>query len=376
MVSKYDITDVSMYSEGTHMKNVSLKSGRGKKIDAISKSIERTTDLKTLSDFGTYAINECYIDLTLDKLREIDGDKDLQERYILNRAKFLEKGYTNIFIVKLRTDSRLDELDYEYLTSLLGWTMNDIYVMPTLEFENVSGAERYEIYDEFVTKMLDMKGRMIKISDLNVGVMIPSFYSRRRIANLFGLYEDVEHNFVAVDFNNQRIDSKPSGVTSTVRKYFDDKKEEKTFFYGVNVKPWPKATGLAGDPTDALDVHSIHLSFNATGPTHSNPRRIILSPGWDSLGRAFDPDDYSYHKMSDERIKSVYIDWMESNYRIELSPIFEENATKPSYAYVKRMNFQRANEELAHLSGAIRNSDSDALRNVISRMPEKMRRAI
>ena len=149
MVSNYEITNPQYASESSVSsipKNVTLKVG-GHSLDRFSKCTERTTDIRTLENVpGQKVLNECYIDLTLTKLRELDSDREAQDRYILSRSKFLDRGMINVVVIKLRLEEgdALDEMDYGYLNSLLSWRRNDIYLMPILEFgksiDALSGA--------------------------------------------------------------------------------------------------------------------------------------------------------------------------------------------------------------------------------------------
>ena len=104
-MARYTISDVKTY-EGDNMsdaKTVTLRVG-GRKVDSLCKAVERTTDLKTLNGLGNGIINECYIDLTLDKLRELDDDTDAQTAYIKSRSRFLDSDNLRIMVIKLKLE--------------------------------------------------------------------------------------------------------------------------------------------------------------------------------------------------------------------------------------------------------------------------------
>jgi len=370
MVNSYEIFDVKKI-EGTRLNNVTLRTRMGS-LKNISKSIERTTDLKTLSrTSGGDVINECYIDLTLDMLRKIDGDRQSQENYIYSRAKFLEKGYLNVFIVKLRVGNgqKLEKEDYEYLNTLLGWSMNSMYIMPTLEFDGSIPRELHiPFYNDFVDNMLKVKEAW-GLGNINVGAMIPSFYPQRRVGSLLDKYNVNKSDpvFIAVDFNNSRIDARPGDVVNKVLAYLDSKDAEKTFLYGVNVKSYKKGETIAS----ALDVHSVHLAFNSIGPTHSPPRKVVIvANDWASAGKIYQHKDYSYHRLDEIPIRDEYIDWMEKSYGVELSTDFTENKSGNVYTGTRRYNFEHANKELFRISDAIKKNDKDALKSLFERKPE------
>ena len=370
MVVKYRIGNVSIVEgspEFSSPRNVTLEAN-GHKLDHLSKCIERTTDTQTLKNTADgKVLNECYIDLSLNKLRELDSDRSAQDQYILNRSKFLNNNLINVLMVKLRIEGEqtLVDADYDYLNALLSWSRNDIYVMPLLEFEDKSRTDRIEMYDSFVNRMLKEKKSWIS-DDVNIGVSIPQIYSRRKIEDLFKLYSDEDSTFIAVDFNNGRMD-KPSDITGTLLKHFNTLKEEKFFMYGVNVKPYKRGA----ENTSAWDIYMVHGAFNAIGPTHSKPRTMVLPGDWSSIGRIFDPETVEY-KVIDDSHRDVFIKWMSDNYGIELDKDFKRNS-KSLYPYLKRYNFQSSNDVLGEFSRAIRNNDDDYVRKMQDAVPDEMK---
>ena len=371
-VRRYTIGDVKPYDgdSKSNAKNVTL-SVNGKKLDHISKCIERTTDLKTLKNMSkSQTLNECYIDLTLNKLRELDDDRDAQNKYIIGRSKFLDEGYVNILIVKLKLEDNqnLDNNDFGYLNSLLNWSKNDIPVMPILQFENgVEQPDQIKRYMEFVEKMLSLRSSYDSVD--NLAMSIPVYVPRRRIEKLFGLYDTVNPTFIAVDFNNGRIDSKPDGILDTVQAYFKDIKEEKTFFYGINVKPYKNGSSASS----ALDIQSVHWSLNAIGPTHQSARKAVILPtDWSAAGKVFDIDSISYSKFIDDRFLNPFIEWVDKSYQVTLHKDYSKNE-KSTYSYLKRYNFQNTNTELTKVSDALIKGETEVINDVISKLPEELK---
>ena len=191
-------------------------------------------------------------------------------------------------------------------------------------------------------------------------------YPRRNIGGLFELFSDVDPTFVAVDFNNSRMD-RPSDVTGTILKHFDQNNEENTFLYGVNVKPYKRGA----ENTSAWDIYMVHGAFNAIGPTHSKPRSIVLPADWNKMGRMFDSDSVEY-RVIDDSLRDSFIEWMKDGYDIDLDIDFKKNDTS-LYPYLKRYNFQMSNGVLMDFSDAIRNNDSEKIEEMISVMPEEMK---
>ncbi|WP_400236449.1 hypothetical protein [Methanomethylophilus alvi] len=370
MVAKYRIMDVTTVEGSPNYsapRNVTLEAN-GHRLEHLSKCTERTTDIQTLKKTSDgKVLNECYIDLSLNKLRELDSDRYAQDQYILSRSKFLDRNLINVLMVKLRIegDQTLCDDDYEYLNSLLSWSRNDIYVMPLLEFDDKKRTDRVEIYDDFVKRMLLEKKSWISDS-INIGMSIPQIYPRRNISDLFRLYSDENPTFVAVDFNNSRMD-KPSDITGTLLKHFITMKEEKFFMYGVNVKPYKRGA----ENTSAWDIYMVHGAFNAIGPTHSKPRAMVLPGDWNNIGRIFDSETVEY-KVIDDQHRDMFIEWMSDNYEISLDKDFKRNG-KSLYPYLKRYNFQSTNGVLGEFSRAIRESDEDYVRKMQDAVPDEMK---
>jgi hypothetical protein len=370
MVAKYRISNVSIVEGSPKFsspRNVTIESN-GHRLDHLSKCTERTTDVQTLKNTTDgKVLNECYIDLSLNKLRELDSDRSAQDQYILSRSKFLNNSLINVLMVKLRIEGEqtLVDADYEYLNSLLSWSRNDIYVMPLLEFEDKKRIDRVKTYDLFVKKMLEEKKSWIS-DDMNIGMSIPQIYPRRNINDLFKLYSDEDPTFIAVDFNNSRMD-KPSDITGTILKHFNILNEEKFFMYGVNVKPYKRGV----ENTSAWDIYMVHGAFNAIGPTHSKPRAMVLPGDWSNIGRIFDPDSIEY-RVIDDAHRDVFIDWISANYDVELNKDFKRNS-KSLYPYLKRYNFQSTNDVLWKFSRAIRDSDDDYVRKMQDVIPDEMK---
>lgn len=371
MAGKYSISDVNIASDdngSSIVKNVKL-SVNGRSISNISKCTERTTDSRTLKmlDHGS-VINECYIDLTLDKLRELDDDRYAQERYIMSRSKFLDKGMINTLIVKLQVGpgQNIENQDYEYLNALLNWGRNDIYIMPIIDYTDKSlRVTKPELYINFVKTMLAEKESWIR-SNCNIGMSVPVYFPRAQIGNLFKVYSDEKPTFVAVDFNNSRMD-KPGDTVGTILKHFRDENEEKTFFYGINVKPYKKGQ----ENTSAWDIYLAHGSFNAIGPTHSKPHAVIAPAEWGKMGRIFDQKTVQYTTV-DNPHRDDFINWVDSTYEITLDTDYNKNE-RGLYTYLKRYNFQHANDVLFQFSDAVRKSDNDFIQNMINVMPDEMK---
>ncbi len=366
----YRISDVRPYDgdRNSFAKNVLLRVG-DKRANAISKTVERTTDLKTLRASAHDAMNECYIDLTLDKLREIDGDTYLHESYIRARSRFLDEDNIRMFVIKLRIEQTqaLDRLDYDYLLSLLSNRSNDLPIMPLLEFgDGVETPIQISTYNEFVDNVLRLRSSYPRLKE--IAMSVPIYYPRRQILGLFKKFEDIGPTFVAMDLNNKRVDSVSNTKFDTIKAHFLEEKEENTFLYGINVKPYKNG----GDSASALDVQSMHWSFNAIGPTHRRfVKRLIIAKDWRGAGRVYDPGTMEYTRLVGERL-SGFIEWVDEGYGFRFDEDYSRNE-KSSYAYLKRYNYHLANEGLAEISESLNKGETEMVDEAFDRLPMGVR---
>jgi hypothetical protein len=385
MARKYKIENPRDFSdEEAYLRDVTLTNDI-KTVEGYCKGLENSIDGKTIDRIESKGlINESYVKLDLKKLRSIDSDPDEQQRFISSKTKFLDKNMMNIFMIELELykDDILDDQDYKYLHALLSWSKNDLYVMPKLKFIDSVGDKRIEIYDDFVKQMLSCKERASN-SSINVGVMIPNYYSRRCVSDLFNIYKRAgeDPDFVSLDFAAKRVDdSSRIGVAEEIRDHFSQRTDGNTkkdeakryFLYGFNVKPYNR-----GEPelATAFDFQTVNCSFNSIGPMHSIQKSVILPNNWYYAGRVFE-EDLLYHRLSDQDSQKLYIDWVDANYEKKLSNNFDDNMGISLYNYTKRYNFERMNNKLFEVSGSLRENDDKSLKNITKTMPDSLRNIV
>lgn len=383
MVLSYEVKDVNIYAEKVFMRYARLKVG-SRSQETFAKSISPEIDRKVLSriekGIGTL-INEIYLNLDLQKLREIDNDEDKQDRFIRENTKFLERNCINVIFIKLivREGDNLTQGDIEYINDLLLWETNSIYVVPILEFEgDIDKPRRVEIYDQFVKDILDMKERSVPGS-LRVGLSIPSYYPRKKIENLFSLYENEnkEPAFICVDFANQRIsDRKRIGILPAINRHFLDESNEKYFIYGLNVRPYKRGENI---PL-AEDLLLVECGFNAFGPVHGKKGVRRFFPArtcWDHYPKLFWKMDYLYYPLSDDEKRKQWLTWRSELYDTDIEDDFKK-ASKGAAITIKRFNHLALNEELKELADGVRSGDSDLINQKLEnkRIPDTVARGI
>ena len=391
MVMKFSMDGSELpatYKNGTSVINIpEMKVGSGKRIEGLCKCTERITDLSTLKRIDGYSgriLNECYIDLTLDKLRELDDDSEAQNTYICRRSKFMDRGMVNVLMIKIRMpqDASLTDQDYDYVNNLLAWDSNDIYVMPLLEFDDsgdgkMGHPEATLKYEEFVRRMLEELPSWFS-SDLTIGMSVPQYYSRRRLEKvLFGeIYKDHDPRFAAIDFRNSRL-SKPGSTLKTVLRHYMNEMnaaDRRPFFiYGVNVKPYRKGTSKS----EAWDIYTAASGFSAVGTTHMKPHPVFApaDEGWAGAGKVYCADEISYLRMENENDHLPLKEWIDDNYGIDIrdgSPGIAGRA----YPYLRRFNFEKANGTLERLTVASKEGDIREIDGVLDKRPEELVRPL
>ena len=175
MVTNYSISDVAIDEGEAFLRVVRLSAG-AHSFDGLSLSSSPAfTSHSDVPDVRT--MNEGYLVMNLSKLREIDGDGDAHDRYVRHRFRGLEGNQVNLCLVNLIVNhgEKVERPDVEYLNDLLLWPQNDVYVPPTLTFgDGIGSAERMDIYDSFVERILETKRATIP-GNLRVACLIPSF---------------------------------------------------------------------------------------------------------------------------------------------------------------------------------------------------------
>jgi hypothetical protein len=370
-MKNYVISDPRPYEgdKGSYAKNVVL-TANSKKVSGLGKSLERTTDSTTLGGLDDNVINECYIDLSLDKLRKLDNDMYARQSFMRSRLRFLGSANLRIFVIKLRIESgqRLEDPDYGYLLSLLDWKYNDLPLMPVLEFaETFETPDQIRIYDEFVRTMISRRNSYSRLDDM--AMSIPIFFPRRRLGDLFDLYGDIGPTFVAMDLDNKRVDSIPDGRYDAVLGHFREQKEERTFLYGMNVKPCKDGKENAS----ALDVQSLHWSFNAVGPTHYRfIRKLVISDSWETAGRIYDPGSIGYIPIDEGHLQG-FQDWVDDRYGFRFDEDYSKNV-RSTYPYIQRYNFAKANQELMEISESLKRGETEMVDEAYDLLPAGARK--
>ncbi|AKG91894.1 hypothetical protein GAH_00771 [Geoglobus ahangari] len=367
MSRSYSIKKVEIVDDPVFLKVAKLEVF-DKKIENFTRSVDRYTYKKTLEcslrEFDSL-INEIHIRMDLETLRKIDNDPDEQKKFIYRNVRFLDyKKLINIFLLKIiiKKNEKIEKKDLEYINSLLLYQLNDIYVVPILEFEGeIDKPTRVQIYNKFVEELLKEKNTVNP--NLRIAISIPSYYPRRRLDSLFSLYEieNKEPTFIVVDFAYQRAtDPSRIGIIPTINSYFLENNNEKYFIYGFNVKPYKK-----GEQTPlSEEIMLIESGFNAVGAPYKNKKiKLAFSPRtWDHLNKIFQNTDYKYHPLSEKDKRLLLENWLQQflEFNVNLKEV-KSTVNK----YVRQYNFYSLNKEFLQISEKIWKSELEVLEEQI-----------
>ena len=367
MSRSYNISRTEIIEEPIFMRVVELNSLK-KKVNNLTRSVDnytyKTTLEKALGEFNTL-INEIYLKMDLETLRKLDDDPEELKKYVSRHVRFLNNNLINIFFIKLALNEgdKIERKDIEYLNGLLLYQLNDIYVIPVLEFRGeVDKPKRIEMYNNFVISLLEEKNT--SRPDLRVAITVPAYYPRRRLDKLFSLFsnENKEPTFVVVDFAHQRpTDPSRIGIIPTINNYFLENGIEKYFIYGFNVKPHKKGQY---DPI-AEELLLIESGFNAVGGAYKpGDVRIIIPPQkWEHLNKLFDKGDYKYYPLSENNKREELHTWLEQylNFEVDFGQV-----KSTINRYVRQYNFYQLNSEFSTLSEFIWKGDVDGIKSRVA----------
>lgn len=371
MVNKYTVKDTKTFEEEAFMR-VSTLTVSSKKQSSISKSLDRRfLDKKVFNSVmsSSGAINEIYLNMDLNQLRTMSNDDILFDRYMATNSSFLNTQAMNVFFVNLRVGSedKISDEDIKDLNHILTWGINDIYLMPTVEYDGIDRKDELKLYEEFCKRMIDCKDTFVP-GNLNLGINVPSFYRYKDLDNLFKVYskENTQPTFVSVDFARTGFnDSKRKGIVGSINSYYKDKKIEDYFLYGFNVRNYKKKT--LNPVSDEMMI--ARSGFNTMGAPHYGQSKRIIPPTTQltQLGVVFNRDDYCFHQLTDNYQLARFVEWSSDfEYEFDITGDLPKEAPRIR-PVMKKYNLCMENEEFSDISQAIRKSDSDHLRDKLKR---------
>ncbi len=370
MVNKYNVKDTQTYEEQTFLRTSTL-SVPDKRQHTIAKSLDKRFMDRNVFDSivnSNNVINEIYLNFPIDKIVwYIDHPTDLRN-YLYSNSKYLSGGAINILFVNVDMghSTEISSEHIIFLNNLLTQNVNDIYVMPTLQFDGLPKPAEIREYSKFVTKMINYKNSLTP-GNLNIGLNVPSYYLESDLKGLFDLYskEHAEPTFVSVDFNHAGIDDDDCKDTiDAINGHYKKEGIEDYFLYGFNVR-----THLRSKNNPVSDeMIMARRGLNAVGAPHyshgfgrSEPITQV-----NQLGTVFDRDDYRYHLLTEQKQMDAFLEWSHDfNYNFDINNLAEYG--KDIKSIVPKYNLWTVNAEFFDVSYAIRKNDTDLLRTMMQK---------
>jgi hypothetical protein len=243
---------------------------------------------------GWYPVSEVYVKLTLDKLREIDGDKDLQSAFIRDHLRPLD-GTLGLPILRLclRKGQEVTESDIQYLCCLfppppcLTATVPFLFryenkenergeSVPNLRESSLEPVDPDE-YLAFVERFIARAGPSYS-RELAIGV--PPNFTPGDVPRLLRAYRDYGSPLAIVDaFGSTTYELYPvvrslKGVGSKGKSYsLQELFGDNHAFYALDSKPYVSLKG------DVAASHLLQLDggYSSFGPRHT-VRTLIKKP--------------------------------------------------------------------------------------------------
>ncbi len=372
MAENYKVSNIRVDDSQALVRVAELHAG-GVKYDGLAHSFGPRYSVSSEPE-GVRSINEGYLVLSLEQLRQLDHDPGKQDAYIRRQLRSPEAGRLNVLFVNLvlAKGASIGSNDIEYLNDLLMWDKNHLYVVPTVTFpDGLEPQARLDDYESFVKDLLKVKNGTVS-GKLRIGVTIPSFYghgSVRGLLNLFGDENDAPV-FVAVDFQNSRVGKLSiAQKVAFVHRYFKtEEKTDKYFVYALRAKGRKRGEC----PATAEDVATMLAGINAMGGPHN------LAPGggrypftWQALV-GLSRESHTYDRVvGSPKIRSAFLKYVKESTTVP-PPNFSVLAAEGDSKFVTHLrNFNRRmlNTEGSELSTEVSESDRSALKKRLGGKP-------
>lgn len=327
MAGSYRISEVTRNEEYALLR-VSSVEAEGSVVSDLNRAVSNRFPQSFINN--TYvphignSFYEVFLRASLSQMREIDGSETERLKFINRRfpPMIAQDNLTGgpllpviiMMIDFLPGDSFLDG-DIEFISDILTWGPNKIFVTPLIKFDDaIPDERRVVIYNDFVRRLLGAKNR---VSDrIRVAASVPAFYPRRNLEELLNLYSDENRSadMVFLDFKRERITSpRIIGKVDRIHSYFNAESTENYYIYGFNVKPHKRGA----ETPDAEDIGCFLRGINAIGNMYrvNNISRVFIPDTleWKDLPRVFNNGMYKYTRLNDPTARNELIEWADIN---------------------------------------------------------------
>lgn len=259
---------------------------------------------------GWSPISEVYARITLDKLREIDGDTGRQTDFIRRNLTPLS-GTAGVAILKvlLPEGQNLSAKDVEYLGHLLPPPNCSLVTVPLLYRYRVSDKGRIVEgraldVDEYLPFAKEFVGTCAAVGTKTLGLSLPVNIPHRKIPTLLAAYKDVKIPIAVIDGAGGNLD----GMNAQIRALIGSTKMdahslrqrcgEDFALYAFDTKPYRGRKEIVA----AVNLLLMDRGFSAFGRRHTIHMKLPPAPAGavpaPRPGRIAFPTELAYARAS------------------------------------------------------------------------------
>jgi hypothetical protein len=271
----------------------------------------------------TYIFTESYVKVTTDKLRQIDGNRDLQRQFVLENLVAYQESNLLVFLkVLLKEGEKFSGNFVSHIIDILSAPENTIIIPPLLYNFKVSKSGRLiptapvepQSYLDFLRELL---GSLSSQGIKQVGINVPSNIPRSSVPEILALFKDFDTPTAILDANGKtNVDSfliqrSLVGIGSDNSYNLRQKQDEKYMLYSFDSKPYRGR----GDIVPAMNVLQLDSGFSTFGSRHTIRMKPPPTPppGVELPSRILYNQEYSYYKTTVPDAIEAFKHWREEN---------------------------------------------------------------
>ncbi len=329
MPQKIDIKIENFYKKNDlYTKYASIKIGSRGYVPLFPAINPRRVHYNTLKSLTQPIPIENYIEIPIEKLREMDSDQEKQKAFITEKLDNIS-GSTTLFITKLLVKNhKIEDKDVDYLVDLLNFPSNDIMVTPLVyHYATTTPSEHFpkgknvptkgisfDSYLPFVKTFLE-KAEKRHIESFSL--TLPNNLSHTDLEKLLTAYKDYDTKIAVIDAKGSKITQlapQISKLISSDEKLYTlpQKNKENFVLYSFDCIPY---TAHLREVAPAENIVQYWSGFSWFGPRHTifggGESKVIPPP------RLYGSDRYGYVKHDSKEYaneKKEFDEWFEKTY--------------------------------------------------------------
>ncbi len=297
-------------------------------------------------------INEVYINTSAQELKNVNNNKDIEEKWKVKIYAHVKKNINsfNIPLIKIPYDNILKRNSknvLETLTDEIYLNPNiDIIVPPIIEFDD--GDLKYldilKIYENIINTFIETIESIT--GENKIAFFIPHYLSRTKIAHMLEFYvkQFGSDSLIIVDING--LFEKSASTIFFIMRKMRELKEESFSLYGFNQKP-NKRSGISVPSQDFL-AFTNGISYVGQSHVKSKLSKDILKT-YKPEYKIFNESDLLYYPLAQGYPSTNFKNWVGNK--------------KISYEIVKRYNNKNTEIKTLELSNDANNFFGSITRN-------------